>query len=311
MTDRFGREINYLRLSLTERCQQKCAYCGKSEGKCLRERELPTAAVLRIARVCASLGFRKIRFTGGEPLLRRDLPEIIAGVAATKAYDDIALTTNGQLLAEQARTLREAGLRRVNISLDSLDAQRYARMTGGVLSKTLAGIEAAFAQRLTPVKLNVVLLRGENDRELDDFLALARAYPLDLRFIELMPLGESVGEGVPGPSILAAYPFLRPAADSGTAPAVCYTAEGFRGRVGLINPMSACFCAACNRLRVTCDGMLRPCLGDNREISIAGALQAGDEALADCIREAILAKPAHNDFAGHFQTNRTMNRIGG
>lgn len=316
MKDAFGREIRYLRLSVTERCTLKCAYCRAGEGLCPKSRELDTESLLRIVRVLAGLGVDKVRLTGGEPLLRRDLPELIAGIRAVPGIREIALTTNAQMLAEQAKTLKTAGLDRVNISLDSLQADRYCTLTGGgALKKVFSGIDAAFDAGLTPVKLNVVLMRGRNDGEVDDFIALTRDRPLHVRFIELMPLGSTdrTGERIPSEELIAARPYLVPVLPADPSqPSRDYRIEGYAGRVGFISPVSHRFCADCNRVRVMSDGMLRPCLGDNGEVSLKAALaEADDAALMDVIRSAIWNKPKNHSFDAAFHADKNMRRIGG
>lgn len=312
MLDRYQRRIDYLRLSLTERCQQQCRYCAKSHGgDCIKEKELSASDFLFLLEICADLGFRKLRLTGGEPLLRRDLPELLRGIQEIGAFEDVALTTNAQLLAPLAHTLADAGLMRCNISLDSLKPAVYKQITGAELAPVLQGIRAA-VRHFQTVRLNAVLLRGINDCEINDFVDLARRYPIDVRFIELMPMGDG-GAGVSSAEILRQFPTLTPcAAQDAHAPAVYYRGADFRGRVGLISPLSHAFCAACNRLRVTCDGTLRPCLGNNTEISARDAiLQRDAAAVRQALADAVAKKPAHSSFADAFQTNRTMNRIGG
>ena len=312
MTDTFGRKIDYLRFSLTQHCQLHCPHCAAGGSETDGEYELNTQQVICLARVCSELGFEKIRFTGGEPLLRTDLSELIAAASSWQAYRDIALTPNAQLLSDCAAQLKKSGLQRVNISLNTLDEKRFFEFTGGSLQKTLNGIEAAFSCGLTPVKINVVLLKEKNDDEIENFLALAREYPLTVRFIELMPMGEYAEVGIRGSDILAGHPRLQPVFEHDSGVALYYSEHGAKGTVGFINPISSSFCAACNRLRITADGCIRPCLGDNHEISVLPFLQLDDEtALRNCIAQAILSKPPCNSFANHFHTNRTMNRLGG
>lgn len=312
MLDGFGRKIEYLRLSLTERCQQKCTYCSKSHGgECFKKNELSAEDFIFIAEICASLGFKKIRLTGGEPLLRRDIEKIISGISALGAYEDIALTTNAQLLSPIADSLKKAGLHRCNISLDSLKPEVYRAITGGELEPAFEGIRAA-ASAFGKIKINTVLIKGVNDGEAADFIALAKQHPADVRFIELMPMGDG-GEGVKSDEILAKNPELCVCKNQkSSSPAVYYSGADFAGRVGFISPMSRSFCKFCNRLRITSDGTLRPCLGANLEFSLREAVLNRDAIETQkLIERAISMKPEKNCFGESFTPSRTMNRIGG
>lgn len=316
MIDRFGRNIEYLRLSLTERCTLRCAYCRAAEGVCPKQDELSAAEFLRIARAMAGLGVKKVRLTGGEPMLRRDLTEIVAGLRALPGIEEIAMTTNGQHLPGKAKVLREAGLDRLNISVDSLRADRYRELTGGgEFSLVLSGIDEALHAGFSPLKLNAVLMRGRNDDEVPDFIALTKDRPIDVRFIELMPLGteDHTDERVTGDEILKLHPELIPLPPRYAGqPSRDYHVEGYVGRVGLISPVSHKFCKDCNRVRVMSDGMLRPCLGDNAEVPLKDALASGDDdVLLERIQSAIWNKPETHGFDGAFSAARDMSRIGG
>jgi len=213
MTDQHGREINYLRLSITERCSLRCTYCRAGEGHCPKKNELSAQELVRIVRVMAQLGITKVRVTGGEPMLRRDLLDIIAGIHAISGIQEINLTTNAQHLQGQAAALKSAGLSRLNISLDSLREDRYADMTGGgSLAAVLSGMDEALRAGFSPVKLNAVLLRGVNDDEMKDFVELTKDKPVDMRFIELMPMGDTNTDDkrIGGDEILTAFPMLIP-----------------------------------------------------------------------------------------------------
>lgn len=312
MNDSFGRKIEYLRISLTERCQQKCTYCSSSHGgDCVKQHELSADDFIFIAEICADLGFKKIRLTGGEPLLRRDLTEIVKGISGLGAFNDIALTTNAQMLAEQADELKKAGLKRCNISLDSLRSDTYRKITGSELPPVFDGIRKAY-NVFGNIKINTVLIKNVNDNEAGDFIKLAEKYPIDVRFIELMPMGNG-GEGVKTDEILAVHKELKLCENENPcAPAVYYKGENFAGRVGFISPISHKFCESCNRLRVTSDGTVRPCLGSNEEFSIRSAVLDRDRVKTrEIIESAIRAKPQKSCFGGEFKTSRTMNRIGG
>jgi len=316
MNDRFGRTITYLRLSLTERCTLKCTYCRAAEGDCPKKSELTQEEFLRITRAFAKIGVNKVRLTGGEPMLRRDLLSIISGIRAIPEIREITMTTNGQHLPGQSVALKAAGLDRLNISVDSLKPEKFAEITGGgSLTRVLTGIEEAFAAGFPSVKLNVVLLRGVNDDETDDFIALTRDRNIQVRFIEYMPLGETdrAEHRITGAELLQKHPALVEIEPSYKGqPARDYRMPGYVGKVGLIDPMSHRFCADCNRVRVMSDGMLRPCLGSNEEFSLKEALeQEGDEQLLAAIRHAIAQKPSTHCFDTDFTTERTMSRIGG
>jgi len=316
MNDRYGRNIEYLRLSITERCTLKCAYCRAGEGLCPKRAELSAAEFLRVVRAAALLGVSKVRLTGGEPMLRRDLDEIIRGIRAVDGVREIAMTTNAQHLPGQARALREAGLDRLNISVDSLQARRYEEITGGgSLEKVLRGVDEALEAGFAPIKLNAVLLRGVNDDEVDDFIALTRDRSIHVRFIEWMPLGadDRADARITGDELLAARPYLVPVPPLyESQPARDYRVEGYIGRVGLINPVSHRFCDRCNRVRVMSDGTLRPCLGEDTEVSLREAIEQGDDAaLVETMRRAIWEKPEAHGFCRSFHSQKNMSRIGG
>ena len=312
MLDGYSRNIEYLRLSVTQRCQQRCAYCSRENGgSCIKESDLSPAEFEKIAAACASIGFKKIRITGGEPLMRRDLAEIVSRIARLGEYEDIAITTNAQMLAGQAHSLKDAGVMRCNISLDSLNKEKYEAITGGSFDVVCEGIKAAARVFEPPLKINTVIIKGQNDNEIDDFIDLARKYPCEVRFIELMPMGEGGCDGVSNASIIESHSFLYACPSEYGSPAAMYTADGFAGKVGFISPISGCFCSECNRMRVTSDGFIRPCLGDNLEIPLKDVLDKSAEAVAERIMQAISQKPRMNAFGGDFKTQRKMNKIGG
>lgn len=315
MLDHLGRSITYLRLSVTERCNLHCSYCRKEEGGCPKVKELSTQEFVRIARACAELGINKVRVTGGEPTLRRDIIQIVEGLSAIEGIDEVTMTSNAQFLASQAVGLKKAGLSRINISLDSLNADKFRAMTGGDLQVVLDGIDAALRAGLQPVKLNAVLIRGKNDDEVDDFIALTRDRPLDVRLIELMPLGgdwQAAALRVDNSELIAQRPWLIPIPQRYTGqPSRDFRVPGHQGRVGFISPISHRFCGDCNRIRIMSDGSLRPCLGDNLEFSLKDVLSGSDEELREAIRTAIYAKPVGHHFEQEFKSERNMSRIGG
>lgn len=315
MIDKFGRNVEYLRLSLTERCTLRCIYCRLEEGVCPKREELTINDFVRIAKACVDLGLIKIRLTGGEPLLRKDIIEIVRELSIIDGLQEVTMTTNGQMLAGKAKDLKQAGLKRVNISLDSLDPEKYRQISGGELNLVLAGIDESIQADLLPVKINVVLVMGRNDDEVDDFIALTKDKPVDVRFIELMPMGE-LGQAeelrVNNNDLISARLYLKPISRKYAGqPSSDYAIDGHLGHVGFISPISHRFCASCNRIRIMSDGTFRPCLGDNMEISLKNALKLGDLALFQTIHDAIYAKPAGHSFDKGFQSEKSMDRIGG
>jgi len=325
LTDAYGRRLDYLRVSVTDRCNLRCVYCMPPEGveptshaEVLRYEEIEL-----FVRVAVAEGVRHVRLTGGEPLVRRGFPALVAMLAQAPGLDDLAMTTNGQLLAEWAAPLKAAGLRRVNISLDTLRPDRYAELTrGGELARVWDGLAAAEAAGLHPIKMNVVVLRGVNADEIAAFGRLAQRRALHVRFLEFMPIGDGVrwerADCVPGAETrreLEALGELRPLGRPPGATSETFTWPGAKGTVGLISPLSACFCGDCSRLRLSADGKLRPCLLSDSSVDARGALRGPDpeRAVREALREAAAAKPeAHGThepaYAG--PTSR-MSTIGG
>lgn len=322
MRDAQGRHIGYLRLSVTDRCNCRCAYCMPADGVPMLSHDdvCSFEELARITEACCELGVSKVRLTGGEPLVRRGLPGLVRMLREVPGVRELAMTTNATMLAPVASELRAAGLDRLNVSLDSLRPERYAAITRGArLGDALAGLRAAGDAGFTGTKVNCVLMGGVNDDEVADIAALARDQPVDVRFIELMPIGPAArwprARFLPAEAVLEAVPELEPVAsdDGGSARdgvAELFSAPGWAGRVGLIRPMSHRFCAGCTRIRVTADGRLKPCLHSADEVSLRGL--AGRE-----LREALLAgialKPAHHDMDGAHasESARAMNEIGG
>lgn len=314
MKDQFEREITYLRVSVTDLCNLRCRYCMPN-GVCRREHEdiLSFEEIAEIVEAAAQLGISKIRITGGEPLVRRDCVELCRMLSAIDGIREIDMTTNATLLPRYARALKAAGLNRVNISIDSLVPEKYAQITGGgVLEDALAGVRAAADEGLRPIKLNTVLIGGFNDDEIPSFVELTREMPIELRFIELMPMGGRFGKEayLPADTVLQRVPELRELPHNGGV-ARLYSLPDGRGRVGLISPLSRHFCASCNRLRLTSEGNLKPCLHSNQEIPVRG--KHGEE-LLETLRQGIFAKPRmHGTLdAEHLsEAGRSMNTIGG
>ena len=312
MKDNCQREITYLRLSVTDLCNLRCRYCMPAEGVAKKQHSeiCSVEELVEMAAAAAGCGVTKVRLTGGEPLVRREIVDICRGVAALPGVREVDMTTNGILLPELARPLREAGLHRLNVSLDTLRPDRYAHMTRlGRLEDTLAGLQAAVDAGFTGTKLNVVLMAGFNDDEIEDFVALTAEYPLEVRFIELMPMGQAdAGVYLPGDTVLERCRSLVPAEPSGVARR--WRLPGGKGLVGLIEPMSHRFCGSCDRIRITADGRLKPCLHSSQEIILRGL--HGEE-LRQAVRDGIAAKPERHHMAeeGRSQTARNMNEIGG
>jgi cyclic pyranopterin phosphate synthase len=330
LRDRHGRTISYLRVSVTDRCNFRCVYCMPAAGlPWLPRADLLTAAEIgRVVAELAPLGLRRVRLTGGEPTLRPDLVEIVAGVRAVAGIEDLSLSTNGVRLAQEpalAVRLRAAGLDRVNVSVDSLRADRVAAIARRDLGvDPLAGAAHAEAAGLGPVKLNVVVIRGVNDDEIEALAALTRDRPWHVRFIELMPVGElaeSLGGDVmarvvPTPELLArlgaAGTLVSDAGPArGNGPAAHYRYAGAPGTVGVITPMSHTFCGACNRVRLTADGRLRTCLYGEHEVPLRDALRAG-RAVAPLVVAALADKPReHALLARRVGGLRALSQVGG
>ena len=317
MIDLFGRNITYLRLSVTELCNLRCRYCMPAEGICKKAHEemLTQEEMIMAVRAAASLGVTKLRITGGEPLVKPNILELCRQAAAVPGIRELCLTTNGTLLPKLAEPLRAAGVQRLNISLDTLDEAKYRHITRvGSLQEALRGIEAASAAGFEKIKINTVLIGGFNDEEIPALAGLTLRYPVDVRFIELMPMVDSPDFGpeafLPNRVVTEKMPQLQPLPEDGGV-ARLYRLPGALGRVGLISPVSAHFCAACNRIRITADGKIKPCLHAADEFSIKGL---GEEEMKQVLREAILSKPKwHGElsYTEHSRARRSMNQIGG
>ena len=327
LEDSFGRRIESLRISVTDRCNFRCLYCIPDENIewLPRENLMTLEEIARVARIAVGLGVRKLRITGGEPLLRKNLPFLVKELAALPGLEDLALTTNGTELPRLARLLAEAGLERVNVSLDSLDRENFARMAQrDALSRVLAGIDAAEAAGLTPISINCVAIRGANDHEVVDFARLARQRGFEVRFIEFMPLehGHRWGQHalVPGRELrdrVAEHFPLVPSPDQDPhAPSRDWVfADGAPGLLGFIDSVTAPFCSSCNRIRLTADGKLRTCLFSLREHDLLAGLRSGesDAEIARRLRAGVATKELkHHITDGLFEKPvRTMSQIGG
>lgn len=311
MKDNFGREITYLRVSVTQRCNLNCVYCGKED--CAKKgEELSPAEIKTIVSAFAKCGINKVRITGGEPLVRGDICEIVKQIRSINGISTVALTTNGVYLKEYAKELKAAGLDSVNVSLDSTDGSTYRHLTGAdVLYKVMEGIDEAEKVGLSPIKINAVLMKGVNSDGAGALINLAKERNIDLRFIELMPFSDS-GEDesliVTGEEILNEFPFLQPLnITEGTAQ--YYAADGFKGRVGLISPVSKKFCNDCNRIRLLSDGKVKPCLGYDTAYDVMPYINDENE-LFYKIRDIIAKKPAGHNFKKE-KPAHGLNKIGG
>ena len=314
MKDGYGRDIYYLRLSVTDLCNLRCVYCMPAGGVEKRRHEdvLTVEELEEIARSAGRCGIRKIRLTGGEPLVRRGIVDICARTAEAPGVEEVCMTTNGLLLPKLAPELRKAGLRRVNISLDTLSPELYRELTRvGNIEDAVAGLKAAL-DNFETVKINAVLIGGTNEPEIRQMVYITKDAPVELRFIELMPIGECAHwpreRFLENSAVLEAVPELEPCGTSGVAR--LFSLPNARGRVGLISPLSSHFCPECNRIRITPDGRLKPCLHSAQEIELRGFHGAELDAK---LREGICAKPMrhHLSPASPSESLRGMSRIGG
>ena len=327
LTDHFGRPITYLRISVTDRCNLRCVYCQPKEGLVWqpRDRQLSAEEIVRITTAAANAGVKRVRLTGGEPLVHPEIVEIVKCISSILGIEEVSLTTNAMLLEKYAGPLAAAGLKRVNISLDTLDADKFRRITrGGMINRLWRGIAAAERAGLTPIKLNTVVVKGINDDELPALARLTIENPWQVRFIELMPVGNAQdwGAGFPASSDrylgvqemharLACFDLQHAMVSAGNGPARTYRIAGALGTVGFISPLGEHFCQTCNRLRLSADGFLRPCLLMDDEINVRDPLRAG-EPLLPLLERAVDAKPeGHELFLQHYPESRRMAQIGG
>ena len=315
MIDKHGREINYLRLSLTENCNLRCLYCNPHGCTSPQKVSMDTEEVISLVKGAAKLGVRKLRFTGGEPLLRKDIVEIIEKTSKIDGIDDIGLTTNALLLEALAPSLKKAGLKRINISLDTLMEDRYLEMTGGMIQKVFKGIEAAYRENFDYIKINTVLIKGFNEDEIVKFCELTREKEIHVRFIELMPMGDSTSWSskhyLSSKRVLELCPKLKLVErEYSSSPSLLYSYPDGAGRVGIINPLSDKFCSSCNRIRITSQGKLKLCLHSEGEIDLLTALRNG-ESVERIIEEALTSKPPEHKLEEGEYISKNMVKIGG
>lgn len=317
MIDKFGRNITYLRISVTELCNLRCRYCMPEDGVCKKDHSsmLTEEEILTAVEAAAALGITKLRGTGGEPLVKRNILSICRNVAAVEGIQEVCITTNGTLLPQLAKPLKDAGVKRINLSLDTLNPEKYTHITRiGTLDQALAGLDAALNAGFEKIKINAVLIGSFNDDEIGDLAELTRRYPVDMRFIEMMPMYDSgdfdASAFIPYTRVLERLPELTPAAQDGGV-AKLYRLPGAMGNIGLISPVSAHFCAECNRIRITADGKVKPCLHSGDEYSLKGRDFSG---MKQVLETAIWGKPAwHGDLDAihRSKAGRNMNQIGG
>lgn len=314
-----------MRISVTDRCNLRCVYCMPSDGvKPIKHSDILTyEEIIRIVRIAADLGVRKIRITGGEPLIRKNLFYLISSLNKIEGIDEISLTTNGQLLENHIEKLAMAGLNRVNISLDSLDPERYRSITrGGDINRVWRGIEMTEKLRLFPIKINMVPVRGFNDDEIENFAYLSMTTPHHIRFIEFMPIGAkdfwSPKRYIATDEIkkrLSAIATLNPVEKEKSGPAEYYKYANAKGLIGFISPISNHFCGSCNRLRLTSEGKIRPCLLSETEIDLRAAMRlgAGDDEIKRLLKLSIKIKPSSHTISegGPLEFIKPISKIGG
>ncbi|MGV8980096.1 GTP 3',8-cyclase MoaA [Clostridium sp.] len=319
MRDSNGRNINYLRVSVTDRCNLRCIYCMPEEGvKSLRHEDiLRFEDTLKIVKVATTLGINKIRYTGGEPLVMKNIDKLIYETSKLPGIDDISITTNGILLSDMAGDLKKAGLNRVNISLDTLNSEKYKRITRiGSLDKVMESIDKCLSLGIKPVKINTVLMRGINDTEFEDFLNLTRELPVEIRFIELMPIGEGIKiyekSKISFMEILELHPELNQIKTPKSSTAQLYKLAGAKGKIGFISPVSCKFCSDCNKIRLTSTGTIKPCLHSEEEINLREYLN-NEEMLTATLKSAIYNKPLEHHLKEDSvsRSTKVMSQIGG
>lgn len=333
LIDNLGREISYLRVSITDRCNYRCIYCKPEEQFEFipHEEVLRYEEIVEIIKEAVNLGVTKVRITGGEPLVRKGVVDFLKKLREIKKLEDISLTTNGFFLSEYAEKLKDAGLNRVNISLDSLQEEKFKRITrGGSLEKALKGINSALKAGLLPIKINTVLIRGINDDEVEDFVRLTLGRPLNIRFIEFMPSGEELKDNYRDKfisvleikeNLAEKYSFRPVDINSGNGPAKYYQIKGGQGTIGFITALSQHFCKTCNRIRLTSEGKLRPCLFSNIEVDIKQAIRNAktddkiirSKIIRNYIEKAINIKPEGHKLNEKFSNRDSfkMSKIGG
>ncbi len=323
LVDDYNRVIDYIRISVTDRCNLRCRYCVDGDFPFIPHTEILTyEEIIRFVRVCATLGVKKLRLTGGEPLTRKGLPYLLKELAAIEGITDISLTTNAVLLADKIDELKEAGLKRINISLDTLRKDRFAWITCiDAFDRVIDSIKKASFSGLKPIKINTVIIKGFNDDEILDFVRIARKWDHEIRFIEFMPFGDTslwkstdiITSKQIEDEIRRTFELV-PSLANARGPAKVYDIAGGSGRIGFISPVSSHICAECNRIRLTARGMLRPCLFSDVEYDLRSLLRSGsdDEAIREFVRDVVKVKPERKHEIGSIRKcQRTLRNIGG
>ena len=323
LLDNFNRIINYLRISITDRCNLRCKYCVDEDFSFLPHDEvLRYEEIVRFVRICSELGVNKVRLTGGEPLVRKGISYLLKEINTINGIEDISLTTNGVYLGEKILELKKAGLRRINISLDTMKKEKFAFITGvDAFDNVLKGIEESIRAGLKPVKINTVIIKGFNDDEILDFARLAKKWGIHVRFIEFMPFGESnlwdsskiVPSSVIEALIKNTYE-LEPTSNSERGPAKMFQIKDSFGKIGFISPLSSHICKECNRIRLTSNGMIRPCLFSDIEYDVKKLLRSNtkDQEIKTFVSNVVKAKPEKKFETGFIKKcQRSMRHIGG
>jgi GTP 3',8-cyclase len=312
-----------VRISVTDRCNLRCKYCvGESFPFIPHDEILRYEEIIRFIRICSDLGVRKVRLTGGEPLVKRDITYLLGEIYRIRGIDDISLTTNGVFLSEKVMELKEAGLKRVNISLDTLKPERFSYITGvDAFGRVMEGIEKARGAGLNPVKVNTVIIKGFNDDEILDFAKFAETREVEVRFIEFMPFGDSTlwdkDKIIPSSAVeelIRREYLLQPWSNSHRGPAKVFSMQGSQGKVGFISPVSSHICSECNRIRLTSHGTIKPCLFSDTEYDLKGLLRggAGNEEIRTFVRNAVKEKPERKREIGLIKKcQMSLRHIGG
>ncbi|NFN86686.1 GTP 3',8-cyclase MoaA [Clostridium sporogenes] len=319
MLDKYGRKINYLRISVTDRCNLRCIYCMPPEGVLKKDHDdiMRYEEIFNVVKIASLLGIDKIRFTGGEPLILKNIDKLIYNTSQLSSIKDIAMTTNAIFLEDRIDDLKKAGLKRVNISLDSLKKDKFKSITrGGDINKIFKGIEKSLLLGMTPIKINTVIMKGINDDEIDDFMNLTKEYPISVRFIELMPIGEGrklyKESYISSEEIISKHRDFIPVKRDKSSTAILYKFKEAKENIGFISPMSCKFCSRCNRVRLTSEGTLKPCLHSEREVNIKDYVE-NEQALLSKMNEAIYNKPLEHHMIEEKESKskKMMYQIGG
>lgn len=323
LVDDYNRVIDYVRISVTDRCNLRCRYCIDGDFPFIPHTEvLSYEEIIRFVRICASMGVKKVRLTGGEPLTRKGLPHLLKELGGIRGIADISLTTNAVLLADNLEELKEAGLKRINISLDTLRKDRFSWITCvDAFDRVIESIKKATYSGLNPIKINTVIIKGFNDDEILDFVRIARKWDHEIRFIEFMPFGDTslwkstdIITSKQIEDVIRQKFELIPSMRPGKGPAKVYDIGGGSGRIGFISPVSSHICAECNRIRLTSKGMIRPCLFSDVEYDVKALLRSGksDEEIREFIVNVVKVKPEKKLEMGAIKKcQRTLRNIGG